>query len=374
MNLERIISLIFIGGTLALGVGCNRPSPQPRESVQATRPPPVETPEDKLRSTVLSYLSQPQFSGSDMLRQITGTRAKLEVFNLDEEMIYFSLPQQHYASTTTAQLSNYTERVEFGKTQQGQFIGGVLHLGRYQLDDQQSYFFRFPARDFKVNPHAVVRTQFPGNVTYTLSMQELQDFLENKTIYGGHLNAQTGTERGYAVIVANHGAYVAKKGEQSLTRLVSTIIGKSKTGKKVKAQKLLEFIASRIKYDEGEALANAETLKRPNEVLLSKSSDCSGKAILYASLLEQTDIDYRLVYYENHIAVAVEGNFPAENGLSFAQGSKKFFIAETTIPGFKIGKSQVRGIDLSLRGIRYLQRPGPKAGLYTKEGKLLPFI
>ena len=40
-----------------------------------------------LRNVVLSYLSQPNFSGSDFMEQITGTRVEMEKWNLNEDML-----------------------------------------------------------------------------------------------------------------------------------------------------------------------------------------------------------------------------------------------------------------------------------------------
>jgi len=80
------------------------------------------------------------------------------------------------------------------------------------------------------------------------------------------------------------------------------------------AQRLLDFVTEELDYDPSDAISGIEVLKRPNEVLMTKSSDCSGKVILYASLLEQTNIDYRLVYFDGHIAVAVEGEYGNRNG------------------------------------------------------------
>jgi len=72
-------------------------------------------------------------------------------------------------------------------------------------------------------------------------------------------------------------------------------------------------------YNYSEAYEHAKVLKRPNEVLMTGNSDCSGLTILYASLLEQTEADYRLVYAPEHTTVAVAGNFPARNGMEKQQ-------------------------------------------------------
>ena len=83
-------------------------------------------------------------------------------------------------------------------------------------------------------------------------------------------------------------------------------------------------------------------LKKPNEVLMTRGSDCSGKVILYSSLLEQTEVDHRLIYADGHITVAVEGNYGDWNNMNFNIGDKVYSIAETTAKGFIIGSSRLQ--------------------------------
>ena len=98
-------------------------------------------------------------------------------------------------------------------------------------------------------------------------------------------------------------------------------------------------------------------MKRPNEVLMSRTSDCSNKTILMASLLEQIGEDYLLLYCPQHITVAVpQGEFPNENKLSFNWSGKDWMIAETTLPNFEIGKTKVTE-SVKLTSVQYVQKP-----------------
>ncbi len=102
---------------------------------------------------------------------------------------------------------------------------------------------------------------------------------------------------------------------------------------------------------------NFELLKRPNEVLMSGESDCSNKAILLGSLLEQLGEDYLFVYTPDHITVAVkQGNFPAGNGLFLAWQGEVWLIAEGTAPGFRIGVDRVQEEAL-FKQFQHVQRP-----------------
>jgi hypothetical protein len=156
--------------------------------------------------------------------------------------------------------------------------------------------------------------------------------------------------------MANHGAFVSRKNEPSLKRLVAEITG-GETEKEKMAQMLLDFVTQNIKFSSYEAFSGYEVLKRPNEVLMSGASDCSGLTILYASMLEQCDIDYILLYSKDHIAPALEGNFPVNNGQYIEYGGKIYTVAETTVKGFKIGESILQS-DYSVKNTNFIQKPG----------------
>jgi len=329
--------------------------------------------DDGLRSAVLGYLSQPRFSNSDLMEQITGTKAELQMLDLGEGMVYLSIPERHFAKEILKELTLNPNFVEFGKTSKGKLSGSRIELGDYALRKPGNYFFRFPSDDFRVDQSDIINIPY-RHINYSITMQELQDFADNNSIFGGYLEAGTGIDRyGRQKIIANHGAFVAKKGEKSLERLIDLIVGK-KSSKEEKAQRLLDFVTKELKYDHSEANSNAEVLKRPNEVLMTGGSDCSGKVILYASLLEQTDVDYRMVYTDTRITVAVEGDYPTRNRLSFNLGDITYSMAETTAKGFQIGSSGLNS-GLSIEDIKYIQRPGENSEIYdAKTGEALPFL
>lgn len=354
-------------GTLARVLGSCSKNPRTQEDRQ--------TQEDRLRDAILSYLSQPNFSNPDFMEQVTGTKAELQVYDCTEEMLYLSIPTEYYSEDTIQKLSKNPKKVEFGKTVDGEFEGNRLLLGDYRLRKPRHYFFRFPSQDLKVEPSKTINVQFK-TARYSLTMRELQEFIENSSVYGGYLNAEIRKDQfGTSYVIANHGAFVAKKGEPSLERLVASLVPDDYS-KEQAAQKLLDFVTTELINDPSDtfAIAEAEVLKRPNEVLMTKGSDCSGKVILYASLLEQTDIDYWLIYSYTHISVAVEGNYGNANGLSYQIENKIFSLAETTVRGFQIGQSSLNK-PIEAKDIKYIQKPGKNSKILdANTGKPLPFI
>jgi transglutaminase-like putative cysteine protease len=318
--------------------------------------------------TILAYASRPHFICDDFVKQVTGTEAELELYAPRENLVYFSIPSDDRGGKDTLEhLTRQPEDVEFGK-----LVGDRLELGNYGLNETGVYFVRFSASDFKVNPEAKVRVAYPQG-TYELTVDDLIDWICNERIYGGPLCFPTGEEsQGLPVAINNHGAFIAKKGEPTLQRLVDQLVG-GLTDQEAITQRLLDFITTEISYDGKEASWEIETLKRPSEVLMSGKSDCSGKVILLASLLEQTDVEYRILYVPGirHVAVAVAGDFPQRNNLAYDIGKKMFFLAEPTARGFQIGKSLLEK-PIRAKDIGFLQRVGPQFRIFNaKTGKLV---
>jgi hypothetical protein len=367
-KLQKTITTGLVALPLILGSpGCKRVENQ--NDVEDHKIEKIER-ESKLRNTILSYLSQPEFSNSDFMKQITETEAELEILDFRDGTIYISIPENNYSENVLKKLTSNSNTVEFGRTHEGNFSGKKLILGDYVLNKPESYFLRFPSDNFIVDDSDVINIEYKS-ANYSINMDELQNFLENNSIYGGNLSVMSGTNKyGVQNIISNHGAFVAKKGEKSLERLVNSLITEEDL-KERKAQKLLDFVTREIEYNHSEANSNKEVLKRPNEVLMTRGSDCSGKVILYASLLEQTEIDYRLVYIDSHISIGVEGNYPNRNELTFSLNKKNYSIAETTLKGFQIGNSK---IDLRIKDIKFLQKPGEDSKIYdARTGKPMPF-
>ena len=250
---------------------------------------------------ILSYMTQPVFISSDFTRQITGTAIKVELLDMtdgtEEGTLYLSITAKDFDDSTLSRLTQNPAAVEFAKKGED----GDLVLGEYVYSKPGRYFFRFLAEDFKIRNDASVTTAF-NSVTYTVTVKELANFISNESIYCGDLDFKVGERSGVDVTMANHGALVAIGGEPSLKRLVSSLIASCNT-KEERAQVLLDFVSTEIRYDGNADMGGAEQLKRPSEVLMTRKADCSGKSILLASLLEQAGVDYRLIYLDRKSVV-----------------------------------------------------------------------
>jgi len=321
-------------------------------------PIPVEQiAETKTRDAVVMLLAFPQFSGESFRRQILG-EVRLQRLMFGDREVYFSAPEsseQEFADAVGKFVID-RQKLVFAETKGEKFdLDGFL----LRKTPESGYFFKTKLENLRFDPNAEL--EFPyKELTYKLSMSELVDFAENKQVYGGKIVATTDPKiDNKAIMFGNHGAMVARPGEPSLKRVVAQLLGDAPENlpREVKIQKLLDFVTTEIEYDFVEALGTSETLKRPNEVLMTRRSDCSNKTILMASLLEQIGEDYLLLYCPNHITVAVpQGAFPLENRLKFEWDSKIWIAAETTMPQFQIGKTKIAQTKI-LNKVLYVQKP-----------------
>jgi len=314
------------------------------------------TVDERTRDAVLSCLAQPGFVGSKVSEQVLGP-IHLELFQMTDKEVYFSAPAPEKLSEPFESLvARFI--IDSKRIVMAQDDAGRLRLGKYSLlgSEDKNLFFKTPVDNIKFDNGTVLKFPFK-QATYTLDMRELDDFMMNKSIFGGRMNARMERAEGPAIF-ANHGALVANPQETSLRRFVNELTRDIQPdAREARVQRVLDFVSREIKYDMQEATYNFELLKRPNEVLMSGESDCSNKAILLGSLLEQLGEDYLFVYTVDHITVAVkQGGFSARNGLFLAWQGEVWLIAEGTAPGFRIGLDHLQK-ESRFKQFKFVQRP-----------------
>jgi hypothetical protein len=336
------------------------------------------TVDERTRDAVLSCLAYPGFVGTKVSEQVLGP-VHMELLQVSDREVYFSAPAPEKTGepfeSTVARFIIDSKRIEMAQDDNGR-----LRLGKYSLlrSEDKNLFFKTPVDNVKFDTATVLKFPFK-QATYTLDMHELEDFLSNKSIFGGRMNARTEqTQAGKPVVFANHGAFVANPRETSLRRFVDELTRDIQPGaegaREARVQRVLDFVSREIKYDMRATTYNFELLKRPNEVLMSGESDCSNKAILLGSLLEQLGEDYLFVYTPDHITVAVkQGDFPVRNGLFIAWQREVWLIAEGTAPGFRIGVDRVQN-EAQFKRFQHVQRPRDRDIIFDlSTGKQLSF-
>ena len=369
--------LIVLGVRLRLNIG----SGAKHKSLFATRAVEAEavtSSPESLRTRLLAYIAERNNSGVDFEEKLLG-EARLEIYKPDEREAYFSLPASvPTGEAMTREISRFIadpSKIETAREEHGKLLIGNLSLD--QRSDR-AVLFRTSIENVKFDPDEKLSFNFSRG-TYTVTLHEAVDYLTNRNAQGGKLQVMTGERKnGKVVVFANHGTYVARRGEPSLVRFVENLtrdIPASVTNaRERKIQRLVDFVSDEITYDQDEASSQEEVLKHPVEILISQHGDCSNKAILLGSLLEQLPEDYLFLYSSDHITVAVpQGSFISTNGLKLTWEKQSWLIAEATVPGFRIGETRItfgtgRGLTvlgfrppsedgLFIQSLHYVQRP-----------------
>lgn len=309
----------------------------------------------EIRENTVLLLAQPSFSGDEFRQQILG-KGRLVKYAWREKMAYFTFPETPEEEFEQFLAENFADPA---KIVQGKQENGLIELDSFKLtpSPESARFFKTSTDNFKLQIDRSVTIPFNG-VNYVASLDELRRLTNNSHLYGGKLLTQVPERSDQPhMVFANHAIMVAKPDEPTLKRLASEILKDVPDDREARIQRLVDFVSNEISYSYTEATGSRETLKRANETLMTRSADCSNKTILLASLLEQINEDYILLYCPQHITVAVpQGNFLNDNKLDFTWNRKSWVIAETTAPGFQIGKSMVVEPN-RLTNVNYVQNP-----------------
>ncbi len=204
---------------------------------------------------------------------------------------------------------------------------------------------------------------FNARLYYDISYEEYKAQKKGTSLYGGceFFIFQN------VVRMVNHGRNIAIKGEPSLERLVSRIT-KDNQSDEERAVALYDFVCNNMNINRDGLNESELGLRKPYEILFGDEGDCSEVAILYASLLEQTDIDYLLVDFPGHIAVAVAGDFSRSiSVLRFEHNGQQYNIA-----AWEIGRPNLFGEIFTSNDIGSVQKPSEVSVAYDyKTGEQL---
>lgn len=324
----------------------------------------IEDPYSRMQMEAVNLIAQPAFAGDYMLYKLTSGRAVLERYYVDTKQLYFSCDSADFNKNNLDKFVMSYDSITRAKEQ-----NGVLVLDDKRYNDPSRAFFKMPVSNFKIDTNKVIETTYENGIVYKITLPQILNYTYLKCALGGGAIAISDGNTHFM----NHGSVVAKKGESSLKDLVGQIT-KGLTTNEEKAQYLLDFVTKQIEYNNDEANRGYETIKRPDEVLFTRNSDCSGKAILYASLLQQIDAKWCLFYFEGHVCVGVAGNFNSTNPLKFKLKSTDYYLAEITDPNAKIGTDSWAG-EMNENNLRFYQVSESGSDIFNyKTNKPLDFV
>lgn len=324
----------------------------------------VDDPYYKMQLEAVNLIAQPSFAGDYMLYKLTSGKAVLERFYVDTKQLYFTCDSPDFNWSNLSKFAFSYDSITRAKEE-----NGVLILDSKRYNDLSRAFFKMPVSNFKVDTNKVIETAYENGIVYRVTLPQILNFTYLTSALGGGAIAISEDNTHFM----NHGSVVAKVGEGSLKNLVEQLTKGLETNED-KAQELLNFVTKQIEYNTMEAEQGYETIKRPDEVLFTKNSDCSGKAILYASLLQQIGVKWCLLYFEGHVCVGVAGNFKHTKPLKFKLKGTDYYLAEVTDPEGIIGVDSWLG-KMNENNLRYYQVSESGSDIFSyKTNKLLDFV
>jgi len=218
------------------------------------------SPYETMQRQTINFIAQPTFSGDYIFYKITSAKANLEMYYYDIQQAYFTCNKQDYVPEN---LNKFIINMDC-------VVVAILKNDQLELDtkvytDTSKVFFKMPVSNFKVDSNRVIETRY-DDLTYKVTLPQIFNFSNLKSAIGG--GAIAISEDNHHFI--NHGSVVAKKNEASLNEFVKQVT-KNTTTTESKAQALLSFVTQKIEYNQDEATNGYETIKRPDEVLFTKT-------------------------------------------------------------------------------------------------------
>ena len=332
-----------------------------------------EQSEDEIERSVVSYLMARNHGGSTIEEQLYPDVNPV-LFDPETMMIYFSLQQSLCDAERRKEImAPYVDSVD--RVWWNRDDGERMWLGKYRgrLSEENGCVCRTSLKNLRIDPEREVLFPYSRTVV-SVTLRELAESIDNYHIFGGKSRLPTVNRRDRNRRFFNFGAFVSKPGDPPIERLANDLMAliDGESTREAKIQACLDFVTEDLLYVDEEAEGGDEVPKRSIETLMHGEADCGNKSILFASLLEQIDEDYLLVYTPGHHSIAVSrGAFSKKSKGAFQYEDTDWVLCETMTPGFQIGVDepvrQVRFPD-----IEFIQRPRWENGMINPQTGLPP--
>lgn len=339
---------------LACAVICQACEDQPGDTGSRSAP---QSPLTDLQTAVATYLYLPQFSFPQFAEQ--AFRADVMPMGYDpiNRVLYLSIPRQRQRDSLF--LSAICTDPRFLEVAQGYDVIDWLGPDIDRDRDTSRVVLRYPAEYMNLDSSTEIHRRIGGKeVRFTLA--ELTASFKHHYAYNSPALALAPGPGDVSYVIANHAAPMSTSQDPILKRYLTQLIPDPLPTQEDTAQVLLNLVSRDIKYTHH---GDLEIFMRPIDVLLAGEADCSGKVILYGSLLNQVNIPFLLVYLDGHITLGVAGDFSKDNGMFFLHEGQQYTLAETTAEGFVIGLSELIEPMESWQ-YKFLQKPGNQTKLF----------
>ena len=320
-----------------------------------------QVPLDKNQETAFFYLYNQTLISDTFSRILYKAPIDFRAVDREKQLLYFVFDTSLNKEEMVSKIAKDTSLVEFAPCK-----SGPCNFGGLEGSIDGIYALRIPMS----NLNADSTLHFPMELKTmkdSLSYNAVTQLMDSNLYYSGEPFWEIN-----GTACANLGVLVMKKNTTTpIYRFAQRIKGRAQKKEDV-IQKVLDVVANEIEYSYADFWYKTEIFQRAHEVLISGYADCSGKTVLMASLLEQLDIPYQILYYKQHVNIAISGKFSGANKLHCDIKGKTYYLAECTCPNFKIGRTKLQGEILPQ--LSYYQNPRKSIDIYdyvTHEKKKL---
>lgn len=310
---------------------------------------------DAKQETALYYLLNKSLISDTFSRMLFQAPIDFRAMDPEEDLLYFVFSKKLDRDKMLQSIARDTSKIEFAPCENGDcYFGGL----RGNVD--KIVALRIQTSNLRVDTNMYFPLKL-NKAKDSLSFEETHALLDTAIYYGGKQYFDVG-----GMPAANLGALVMKKNESSPIYKIAQRLKKNATKQEKIIQNVQDFVANEITYSYADIWYRREIFQRAHEVLISGFGDCSGKTVLMASLLEQLDIPYQILYYKNHVNIGVLGNFSSLNKYNCEIGGDKYYLSECTCVNFQIGTSLLE--DDVLDELSFYQYPKKSSAIYDYIG------
>lgn len=290
--------------------------------------------ETRTQRIIIHYLTYPSLISDTFSRALWNSAVSFRAINKERRLLYFTAKNELNRSELLRLMTVDTNNIVFADCKDGEVCDFDGIRGR--IDGRCA--FRIPCSNLKIDTAKMFSCKYPLG-DFKISFSELMEVNNVSTRYNTRSAVSVKEIVGEDSYYINFGSYISLKDKDKISKRLAERLTENLSTNELKAQALLDYITTQIDYSYEDYWFNSEVVKRAYETLLSGDGDCSSKTVLYASLLEQCDIPYCLLYYDGHVNVGVKGDFPNINGYAKTVKGTQYAVAEATIDGFTIGET-----------------------------------
>lgn len=312
------------------------------------------TPEQE---TAMYYLYNKPLISDTFARMLWKVPVDFRGIDIEKQLLYFIFKSKYNRSNIIQKIAVDTNDIEFAPC-----TTGMCEFGGLKGDITGYTAFRMPVANMKVESNIKLETKMTTLKKY-FSVKDIMALRDSQKYLGMHYKIALPADKFTVPYAANIGAFITKKDKDPVLQIMAAEIQKATSSNEIVAQKLLDIVTQEIKYSFADHWYGKEITKRAHEVMLSGLGDCSAKTTLYASLLEQCNIPYCLLYFENHVNVGVAGNFATLTPYTFKIKGTTYHMAETTSENFVIGKTRLKDNEL-FKNLFFYQIPSLSETIY----------